>query len=266
MICNGRNIDIATYCKDRKQPTANENLRYVLEVDNRCPMCGRIITNFSAAKTKLYEIAHIFPNSPTAVEKKILANVEVLGDNSESFENKIALCRDCHKEFDEHKTVEKYNEMLNLKKKLLQNIEAKTALSHNTIEKELCDVVLKISSLSTDSDTLAKIEPLAYSVMSVKDKIPSNYLLRNDVERLVSNYFLYLEDLFKSLDDVSFDTIAASFKHSYSQAKKEKLGQEEIFESLLDWVKSKTHCTTSVARILVSYFIQNCDVYGKISR
>ena len=47
--------------------------------------------NFSADKKKLYEIAHIFPNKPTEEEKKILADVEVLGDDSECFENKIAL-------------------------------------------------------------------------------------------------------------------------------------------------------------------------------
>lgn len=266
MICNGTVVDIETYCKDRKRPTDKENLRYILEVGNECPMCGKIITDFSADKHKLYEIAHIFPNSPTEKEKSVLADVEVLGENSESFENKIALCRDCHKEYDEHKTIEKYNAMLNLKKKLLQNNKAQTALSHNVIEKELLDVVQQISSLSTNPDSIFEMEPLSYTVMSVKAKIPSNNLLRTDVEGLVSSYFLYLKDLFKNLDEVSFETIAASFKHSYCQALKEKLDQEEIFESLIDWVKSKTRCSRTVARILVSYFIQNCDVYGKISR
>jgi hypothetical protein len=134
MIRNGTVVDIETYCKDRKRPTDKENLRYILEVGNECPMCGKIITDFSADKHKLYEIAHIFPNSPTEKEKPVLADVEVLGENSESFENKIALCRDCHKEYDEHKTIEKYNAMLNLKKKLLQNNKVQTALSHNVIE------------------------------------------------------------------------------------------------------------------------------------
>lgn len=116
MIHNGRTINVATYCIERKNPKGNESLRYVLEVENCCPKCGKAIMNFSADKKKLYEIAHIFPNRPTEEEKKILADVEVLGDDSECFENKIALCRDCHKEYDEHKTVEKYYDMLNLKR------------------------------------------------------------------------------------------------------------------------------------------------------
>lgn len=177
MIHNGRTINVETYCIERKNPKGNESLRYVLEVENCCPKCGKTIMNFSADKKKLYEIAHIFPNRPTEEEKKILADVEVLGDDSECFENKIALCRDCHKEYDEHKTVEKYNDMLNLKKKLLKSCNAKTDLSHNMIEDELFDVVKKISSLATDNDVLSKCEPLSYNVMSIKEKIPFNNLL-----------------------------------------------------------------------------------------
>lgn len=266
MIHNGRKINIETYCKERKNPKGNESLRYVLEVENHCPLCGKAIMNFSADKKKLYEIAHIFPNRPTEDEKKILADVEVLGENSECFENKIALCRDCHKEYDEHKTVEKYNEMLNLKKKLLRKSDAKTDLSHNMIENELVDVVKKISSLATDNEVLSKFEPLSYKVMSIKAKIPSNNLLCNDVEGLVSSYFLYLQGLFKSLDKGSFEVIASSFKHSYFQAKKQQLEQEDIFEALVGWIRNKTRCSNSVARIIVSYFIQNCDVYGEISQ
>lgn len=158
MIHNGRTINVETYCIERKNPKRNESLRYVLEVENCCPKCGKTIMNFSADKKKLYEIAHIFPNRPTEEEKKILADVEVLGDDSECFENKIALCRDCHKEYDEHKTVEKYNDMLNLKRKLLKSSNAKTDLSHNMIENELFDIVKKISSLATDNEALSKIE------------------------------------------------------------------------------------------------------------
>lgn len=105
-----------------------------------------------------------------------------------------------------------------------------------------------------------------YNVMSIKEKIPFNNLLCNDVEGLVSSYFLYIKDLFKSLDNASFEAIASSFKHSYCQAVRQQLDQEDIFETLVQWVKKKTQCANSVARIIVSYFIQNCDVYGKLSR
>lgn len=265
MIHNDAFIGVETYCKDRKKPTEKECLRYVLEVDNCCPVCGKVITTNTADKKKLYEIAHIFPNSPTDAEKSILANVEVLGENSECFENKIALCRDCHKEYDENKTVAKYEEMLKLKKRLLQNFTAETDLSHNSIEKELISVICNISSLAV-GDKQSMLESLSYQVMKVKDKITTDNILCTQVESLVSNYFLYIETLFKNVDDFSFETIASSFRHSYCQALKSNLTQEEIFEKLTDWVKNKTQCSRSVAQIVVAYFIQDCEVYGKISR
>lgn len=265
MVHNGAFISVETYCKDRENVSEKERLRYVLEVDNCCPVCGKVLTTNAADKKRLYEIAHIFPNSPTEAEKNILADVEVLGENSECFENKIALCRDCHKEYDENKTVIKYDKMLKLKKRLLQNFSAKTDLSHNSIEKELISVICDISSLAI-GDKQSVVESLSYQAMKVKDKITTDKILCTQVESLVSNYFLYIETLFKSLDDMSFETIASSFRHSYCQALKSNLTQEEIFEKLTDWVKNKTKCSRTVAQMVVAFFIQDCEVYGKISR
>ena len=53
MIHNGRTINVAAYCIERKNPKGNESLRYVLEVENSCPKCGKAIMNFSADKKKL---------------------------------------------------------------------------------------------------------------------------------------------------------------------------------------------------------------------
>ena len=61
MIRNGTVVDVETYCKDRKRPTDKENLRYILEVGNECPMCGKIITDFSADKHKLMRSLIYFP-------------------------------------------------------------------------------------------------------------------------------------------------------------------------------------------------------------
>ena len=67
MIHNGRTINVATYCIERKNPKGNESLRYVLEVENCCPKCGKAIMNFSADKKKLYEIARKHPTPILAV-------------------------------------------------------------------------------------------------------------------------------------------------------------------------------------------------------
>lgn len=85
------------YLKERKSPTAVDQQLYLKEVSFVCPLCGKILRHRKQKKAnKLYEIAHIFPNSPTEEQYEQLSGLPRLGDNSESFENKIALCKDCH--------------------------------------------------------------------------------------------------------------------------------------------------------------------------
>ncbi len=43
-----------------------------------------------------------------------LKGLERLGDNCEEFENKVALCKDCHGYYDDHKTKDEYLNLLTL--------------------------------------------------------------------------------------------------------------------------------------------------------
>ena len=95
VIIVAKNEDIAKaiaadpYLKERKAPTPAKQQLYLKEVSS-CPLCGKIIQHRKQEKAnKLYEIAHIFPNRPTEEQYKRLSALPRLGDNSESFENKI---------------------------------------------------------------------------------------------------------------------------------------------------------------------------------
>ena len=101
------------YLKDRKVPTEAEQQLYLKEVSFSCPLCGKVLRHRKQGKAnKLYEIAHIFPNNPTEEQYVRLSALPRLGDNSESFENKIALCKDCHSQQDYHTTQADYLKLL----------------------------------------------------------------------------------------------------------------------------------------------------------
>ena len=96
-------VDFDTYCIARKNPTSSELFLYLEEVDSCCPKCGIPFSRTKDGKfVKGYEIAHVFPNSPTPAEKIMLQNVCIAGINSEDPLNKIALCHDCHKYYDDN--------------------------------------------------------------------------------------------------------------------------------------------------------------------
>nr|WP_277399219.1 HNH endonuclease signature motif containing protein [Escherichia coli] len=67
-------------------------------------------------KIKLYEVAHIYPFSPREEEKELLKDEQRLCDDVDSEDNLIALCRDCHKLFDNPRTIEGYRDNVRYQK------------------------------------------------------------------------------------------------------------------------------------------------------
>lgn len=266
MMRKGVTVSFDDYCKERKEPTQNELMLYLEEVNQLCPVCGKAFLYQTAKSTvKGCEIAHVFPNSPTPREKEILKDVEVVGDDSESFENKIALCLDCHTEYDANKTVESYNEMLELKRRLYAELRAKKELSGENIEAELTTVVKQLSEVS-DED-LDGIGKLSYESLKVSQKVDI-FPLRKRIESDVTSFYPFCRQRFKDIDSTGtkFNIICLSVKKSYLKLKSKGLGKEEIFEQMTDWLVSKTHASRAACGIMVSFFVQNCDVYDEISK
>lgn len=98
---------VDNYLQPRAAITDNVDLQHIQEVGGYCPLCGKmLIVKKNERISKNYQIAHIYPNSPNEHQRQELARLERLGISCEDFENKIALCRDCHALFDDHTTKE----------------------------------------------------------------------------------------------------------------------------------------------------------------
>ena len=54
------------YLQPRKSITKTVEQDHLLEVEGLCPLCGKnLLIGKTNGKSKLFEIAHIYPNSPT---------------------------------------------------------------------------------------------------------------------------------------------------------------------------------------------------------
>lgn len=105
--------EIDDYLQPRAAITENVDLQHIQEVGGFCPLCGKqLLVKKGGKVNKQYQIAHIYPNSPNAHQKAELAGLERLGNTSEDFENKIALCKNCHGYYDDHTTKEEYLKIL----------------------------------------------------------------------------------------------------------------------------------------------------------
>jgi hypothetical protein len=266
-----RLVDTDTYFIPRISSTDNMDSAYLLEVCGNCPLCGKYLLAKKGKRTsKKYQIAHIYPNSPTPDEIKELEGLERLGSNCEEFENKIALCKDCHGNYDDHKTKDEYLELVRIKKELMNISNAKKAVSFQDIEQGIIEVINIISQI--DPNTLKRME-LDYQALKISDKIEDEYcLLKNKIEMYVSIYFNLIKETFRNLaqtERMNFELVASEIKTSFLKCEKETINKSKIFNCLVEWLKTKTKsvgASPEACEAVISYFVQNCEVFREITK
>lgn len=247
----------------RIKPTDNLQLILFDEVNGLCPKCKKpLMKNKSKQKTKLFEIAHIYPHSPRPHEVELLKNEIRLNDNLDHEDNLIALCRDCHKIFDNPRTVEGYREMIVIKKELQRLYKLKILWYENKLDNEINEVIKSLLNLK--SEALAELSLSALKI-DEKDKDLS-FILKLKIKSSVQYFYTHIKDEFAELDKIkpySSDTIYSQVKTYYLKLKKEGADQNQIFRALAEWFCSVTSVKDNdIAEIFVSFFIQNCEVYS----
>lgn len=195
-----RIIDSDSYFAARKDPSEAEIRLFLREVDFHCPLCGVELQSRQQKKPrhKRFEIAHIYPNRPTIEQYLALDGVERLGNNSESFENKIALCMTCHSTQDFHTTAEDYNRLLNIKKQCLLSSAMNDLSKSLDLEEKISDILLKLTSLSEND-----IAALNYTPVPVANKFSnSEFLLISDdaIENILAQYSTCGKQIIIALD------------------------------------------------------------------
>lgn len=240
-------------------------MRFIIEVNGQCPLCGKSLTEIKNGRTlKQFQIAHIYPHSPTDKQKDTLKGLERLGDNSESFENRIALCRDCHAKQDFYTTAEDYLKLVEIKKKLLLHSKAMDRLSPECIGEQIEEVL----RLLTES-SLSPLEQLKLDVVCVHEKIKENRPLLIKVKGYVVEYFCYVQECFKLLESegkLRFEVIASKVKTSYLTLKEAGRSQEDIFSALVEWLHNQSQKKHIPAcEIIIAFFVQDCEVFDVIT-
>lgn len=257
------------YLLERKKPTDAEVRLYLKEVDFHCPLCGELLQSKTQKKQglKKYEIAHIYPNSPTYEQYIELDGLERLGENSERLENKIALCKDCHDEQDYHTTKEDYLKLLNKKKNLMNILDIGEVLDKMIIQEDIKKIINKLNNLDSSINSELKYDPVV-----IDKKIKKEFLLlKRKVKSNVTEFYPFIFDEFKKNEILknnnSYEMICLQVKTAYLSIKKMTDDQDIIFNEMVEWLKFKTQeITNNACEIVISYFIQNCEVFDEITK
>ncbi len=110
-----------------------------------------------------------------------LKGLERLGDNSESFDNKIALCKDCHSTQDYHTTNEDYLKLIknpNLSKKILKrHNELKSKKDELEMKNDAYNKFIELKNNECiDKKRVSNIKDQQLSILSSKINIEMNRL------------------------------------------------------------------------------------------
>lgn len=260
-------IEKDPYHKERENPSDSDLRLYLREVNYHCPLCGKELQSRKQKKAnqKLFQIAHIYPNSPTVEQYNMLHNLERLGVDCEGFENKIALCINCHQTQDYHTTVDDYIRLLNIKKRCLTQTALHDATNTLGLETEIDKVISKLSALSDSDLTELNYEPVPIANKFTNQEI----LLKSKVTNYVLTFYPHIRESFRKLDGKNgFHLQVLSEQIRSCFIKMDSISQDKtlVFSKIVEWIMHKTQSNSlESCEAVVSFFVQNCEVFHEIT-
>lgn len=174
----------------------------------------------------------------------------------------IALDKECSAHYLLCPSVEEYKKLREVKEILSRNYVAKAAINTIQLEEDIRTVLDALSRISSDSDLIQ----LNYEALRIDEKIlPENYILKIETQMQVITYYRYIEKVF-SESEVNFDIIATEVKLSSQKLENTGMTQAEVVAELSEWIRQKSGLGPEgqlACNIVVSFFIQNCEVFYK---
>lgn len=264
------NVFIYAVSKDnvlQKAKVDSDELNYFLEVKKTCPICHCPLEIKNKKKTYFrYSIVNIYPlglSSDKELEFNAHRPLEV--DPKSSF-NKICVCPNCGDKYGYNPTTDIYDTLFFYKEHALNEAMSDDKIKTLSLDKEITTV---IDSLTNIKET-PTIKELRKKPLTLKKKIRDNDLLEERINNDVKSYYYYIRKLLSDLDDKHshFKIIANSIQNCFLTLDETLDNQEEIYYKIIEWVMDKTRLGNryfTACQIIVSFFVQNCEVFDEIS-
>ena len=183
----------------------------------------------------------------------------------DSFENNIAFCPECAARFRMRATTDEIQRVKEIKKQLIQDAADKQMLSESQVTDGVKRVIQKISKSLTDEP---KVQ-LSYNTATIDQKLLAiSKPLCIKVKSFVNEYYNVVYDAFIQMDKskvIRFEPFSLQMKMNYIQLVQSGTEPVKIFDKLVDWIVSITNEDRLWCELIVSYFVQKCEVYNATS-
>lgn len=135
------------------------------------------------------------------------------------------------------------------------------------IQEDIKKIINKLNNLDSSINSELKYDPV-----KIDKKIKEEFLLlKRKVKNNVTEFYPFIFDEFKKNEVIknnnSYEVICSEVKAAYLSIKKMTDDQNIIFNKMVEWLKFKTQeITNDACEIVISYFIQNCEVFDEITK
>ena len=160
--------------------------------------------------------------------------------------------------------MDEYTQLYDLKKEYSRSYALRRKLAEMDLEDEIRDIVSKFSEIQSTDD----LRHLRMDALMIDQKIlPENTILKHSIQEDVLTYYRFIEDAFSEIGN--FEIIASEIKLAYERMTEYCTSQDEIVNNLSAWILKSTQMDTKhllACRIIVSFFVQNCEVFHEITK
>lgn len=237
------------------------------EVDQRCPYCNEPLTKKVSGVTRyFFSVVRIFPEVVSPAKAMEFSSVHPEPIDPSNKVNKICLCNSCAASYLYNPTVEVYERLYTFKKRALKN-KGITAAASTRLDEEIKSILgnLKESDIEADSFKKLRMKPL-----KVVNKIrPENRLLIKAIKDDNDAYYNYIKESLSQLDSykISFRKVAHEVADCFLSLSQVTEDQDDIYNGLIQWILDTQMLPESyrnAAHIVISFFVQNCEVFDEI--
>lgn len=249
---------------ERRSYSPAEELALTTQVEGLCPLCGTPL--FYRKKSKSYrhfELAHIYPLNPNLIEIAELDGVELLSADPNDPDNLIPLCTACHTKFDKPRTRSEYEELLSIKRRLIERHRQRALMRDYPIEDGIHQIVAALANASFEEQ---KAENLTLDPKSIDEKCKSALpeLTIRKIKRNVTDYYPYVLREFRQLEreyPTESQLIFAQVRAFYLKQKSLGRPKIEIYQNVVAWFRDATKTDVIEApEVIAAFFVQNCEV------
>lgn len=238
----------------RQQLDADLKRRYgpylLNETNHTCPFpgCGHSLIISNAGKTiECYDVA--------LIDKKKAPEVE----------NLLALCPRCYAVYSIDDNPKVYKELTGVKKILVGHQKNVQLLEDLPLERGIIGVISKVKNLKEKDLANASLDP---KELQQKLKPSDNMALYITVNSYVTAYYVRLKTIMMNADkrgEIDYDEIQNQMHAMYKRLKKAKKTNVEVFNEITDKIHKVSLQENIYCQIVVSYFIQSCEVFDAIT-